>query len=210
MKTFCITRDPRIVSMLENQTRQSQVDLTTFADGSDYRQSASGQAADLVIWDADTEVLRPWLSSDSAGPVILVLKSDLRPQDWAEAFEAGADACWPKEQLTEEALGASLRAWEKKSQRLRGYYPDFDLAFDSERQQVESGGRRLALTSTEMRLLRELAKSPNSTVARKKLHKAGDRALDVHICALRKKIKGFGLDIESSRGVGYRLRPCRE
>ena len=35
--------------------------------------------------------------------------------------------------------------------------------------------------------------------------KLSNRSLDVHICALRKKVKAHGLDIDSVRGVGYRL-----
>ena len=108
-----------------------------------------------------------------------------------------------------------------------GYGSDLDLVFlhdsageaqrtDGERQIARVGDNRLTLTLTEIRLLRELAAMDLDVAARDALEACvfgGDggkrRSLDVHICSLRKKLKAAGLMIESVRGVGYRLNPCR-
>jgi DNA-binding response OmpR family regulator len=112
-----------------------------------------------------------------------------------------------------------LRAIFDRLDRLKGerHFPRFDLHIDGERQIARIGATRLDLTLTELRLLRELAGVRFDSVARDVLEAcalgtggASRRALDVHICSLRKKLKTAGLAIQSVRGVGYRLNPCRK
>jgi len=65
---------------------------------------------------------------------------------------------------------------------------------------------------TEFKILRELASEDSKVVSRLEIQtrvfgegKLSNRSLDVHVCALRKKVKARGLEIDSVRGVGYRL-----
>ncbi len=100
--------------------------------------------------------------------------------------------------------------------RAHRHFPRFGLNIDFERQIAKVAEHKLGLTATELRLLRELAAMDFDVVARDVLEecmvgieKTKKRALDVHICSLRKKLKPAGLTIESFRRVGYRLNPCR-
>ncbi|KOG53195.1 transcriptional regulator [Streptomyces griseoflavus] len=87
-----------------------------------------------------------------------------------------------------------------------------DLEVDTEGMEVRKGGRPVALTPTEMRLLLEFSNSPGTVLSRDRLLErvwdygwGGDtRVVDVHVQRLRGKI---GQDrIETVRGFGYKLR----
>ncbi|MFE6742169.1 two-component system response regulator CseB [Streptomyces tubercidicus] len=87
-----------------------------------------------------------------------------------------------------------------------------DLEVDTEGMEVRKGGRNVALTPTEMRLLLEFSNAPGTVLSRDRLLErvwdygwGGDtRVVDVHVQRLRGKI---GQDrIETVRGFGYKLR----
>ncbi|WKX71821.1 two-component system response regulator CseB [Streptomyces sp. XD-27] len=88
-----------------------------------------------------------------------------------------------------------------------------DLEVDPEGMEVRKGGRTVALTPTEMRLLLEFSAAPGTVLSRDRLLErvweygwGGDtRVVDVHVQRLRGKI---GQDrIETVRGFGYKLKP---
>ena len=78
------------------------------------------------------------------------------------------------------------------------------------------GGREVALTAAELRLLERLLEEPGRALKREQLVDAvtgGDamvqqRTVDVHICALRRKLGAPDL-IETVRRVGYRCHMRR-
>ncbi len=76
------------------------------------------------------------------------------------------------------------------------------------------GRRALELTPTEFGLLHHLAKTPGRAVSRSELYAAAmpesgafERAVDIHITNLRRKLREAGAHgpIETVRGLGYRL-----
>ena len=89
-----------------------------------------------------------------------------------------------------------------------------DLVIDTTRHEVRCGDRPIGLTATEFRLLQFLASHPGRVFSRGELidHALGqdvavlDRTIDVHVMALRKKLKHRGDWIETVRGFGYRFR----
>ena len=75
-------------------------------------------------------------------------------------------------------------------------------------------GQALELTPTEFKLLHHLARTPGRAVSRTELYDAAmpesdafERAVDIHITNLRRKLRDAGADnlIETVRGLGYRL-----
>ena len=86
-----------------------------------------------------------------------------------------------------------------------------DVRLDPGRPAVSYQGREVPLTYAEARLLGRLLAEPGRAFTRAELLDAVtggavvlERTVDVHICALRRKL-GRGL-IETVRGVGYRCR----
>ncbi|GHJ30350.1 MULTISPECIES: two-component system response regulator CseB [Streptomyces] len=111
------------------------------------------------------------------------------------------------------ASGPGGRAGEAAAEEPDGGVLRFgDLEVDPEGMEVRKGGRRVALTPTEMRLLLEFSAAPGTVLSRDRLLErvweygwGGDtRVVDVHVQRLRGKI---GQDrIETVRGFGYKLK----
>ncbi|MGA2033747.1 MAG: response regulator [Thermoguttaceae bacterium] len=82
------------------------------------------------------------------------------------------------------------------------------------RHEVLVDGRPVPLTSTEFRVLRLLASKPGWVLTRQQIldgvhgdnYAITDRAVDVQIVGLRKKLDDAGKYIETVRGVGYRFK----
>lgn len=86
------------------------------------------------------------------------------------------------------------------------------LEVDTYRVQARVGGTPLDLTPTEFKLLHHLAATPGRAISRGELYEAAlpegdalERAVDIHITNLRRKLReaGGGEPIETVRGVGY-------
>jgi DNA-binding response OmpR family regulator len=72
--------------------------------------------------------------------------------------------------------------------------------------------KEILLTQTEFKILNLMAKNPGDVHSREKLltlirseEKVYDRAIDVHICAIRKKLDSHGIQFKAVPGIGYRL-----
>ncbi|WP_282792185.1 two-component system response regulator CseB [Streptomyces sp. CC224B] len=108
--------------------------------------------------------------------------------------------------------GAAAPAGQEQRGTDGGVLTFGDLEIDTEGMEVRRGGRPVALTPTEMRLLLEFSAAPGTVLSRDKLLErvwdygwGGDtRVVDVHVQRLRTKV---GQDrIETVRGFGYKLR----
>ncbi len=89
-----------------------------------------------------------------------------------------------------------------------------NLRIDDDRHEVTLHGQSLQLTLTEYKLLRFLAQHPGRVFTRTQILNniqdehviVIDRAIDVHVAALRKKLgEASGCRIVTLRGHGYRL-----
>ncbi|MHC4994566.1 MAG: winged helix-turn-helix domain-containing protein, partial [Planctomycetota bacterium] len=85
-------------------------------------------------------------------------------------------------------------------------YPD--------RHEVKVNGDVVDLTATEFKVLHLLARRPGRVFTRQQILEAvhdglaavTDRSVDVQLVSLRKKLGSVGRNIETVRGVGYRLK----
>jgi two-component system alkaline phosphatase synthesis response regulator PhoP len=88
------------------------------------------------------------------------------------------------------------------------------LTIDPSRREVLAGGKPVTLTMTEFNMLHMLAMRPGVVFTRYQIvdqihgndYQVTDRAVDVQIVGLRRKLGPCGRLIETVRGVGYRLR----
>ncbi len=82
------------------------------------------------------------------------------------------------------------------------------------RHEVSAAGRPVELTATEFKLLHFLAQRPGWVFTRQQIldgvhgdnYVITDRAVDVQIVGLRRKLGAVGNYIETVRGVGYRFK----
>jgi Response regulators consisting of a CheY-like receiver domain and a winged-helix DNA-binding domain len=92
------------------------------------------------------------------------------------------------------------------------------ISLDSGRHEVRvasnSGEKEVELSATEFSILELFLGSPGRVFSRSQIidavkgrdYPVTDRAVDVQILSLRRKLEGAGEEIETVRGVGYRLR----
>lgn len=84
---------------------------------------------------------------------------------------------------------------------------------ESHRVFSRTGNKEIVLTLTEYKILNYLGRRPGQVYSREQLLVAVwgdeeavyDRAVDVHVCALRKKLSSYGLSFKSVPGVGYKI-----
>ena len=159
------------------------------------------------------------LKSDEQTRHIPVIMMTARSEDVdiVAGLELGADDYVTKP-LSPRVLTARVRA---ALRRRRGQDDEElavieagDLRFDLTRHQATVAGRRVDLTATEFELLLVLARRPGWVFSRSQLidslrngeHIITDRAIDVQIANIRKKLGTAGELVETLRGVGYRMR----
>jgi two-component system phosphate regulon response regulator PhoB len=196
------------------------------ATGEDGFKRARDFTPDLIILDLmlpgidGMEVCRRLRqTSDTRNIPIIMLTARGEEHDIVKGLELGADDYIPKPfsaQVLLARIQAVLRRKSKSDQMEKRDQPIYihDLFIHPGRNKVEAGGVNIDLTYTEFQLLYLLASRPGWVFTRSQIvdaiHGEGyavtDRAVDVQIVGLRKKLGSCGEYIETVRGVGYRFR----
>lgn len=111
-------------------------------------------------------------------------------------------------------IRALLRRPDKDESADRNRISYNEMVIDPGRHQVSIFGKPIQLTMTEYQILAILVKRPGWVYTRAQLidnlregHQViTDRAIDVQIVNLRKKLGSYSEYIETVRGIGYRMR----
>lgn len=145
-------------------------------------------------------------------PVLLITARD----DWSDkvrGLDLGADDYLAKPFMLPELL-ARLRALLRRSQAsASGDITLGRLSLGVAEQTATLDGQPLTLTRKEWALLFELALSSPKIVTKRKLinslshweNELSANAIELHISRLRRKLAGSTLELETIRGLGYRL-----
>jgi DNA-binding response OmpR family regulator len=150
---------------------------------------------------------------------IIVLSSRDGEADRVAALETGADDYVTKPFSPREVV-ARVRAVLRRSVLAAAGAPgggsELPISVDEATRRAQVAGHELELTRVEFDLLSSLLESPGRVYTRAQLidrvwgdgFAIGDRTVDSHVKALRKKVGEAGGDpglIETVRGVGYRV-----
>ncbi len=171
---------------------------------------------DLLLPDMDgLEVCRALRSADPTVAVLMLTARDA-PTDQVAGLDRGADDYMTKP-FSLAVLSARVRALLRRrepsdSELLRVG----DLALDPPAHVARRGDREIALTRTEVRLLRELMRDAGRAIPKHELTKrvwgydftGDDNVLEVYVRYLRQKLERGGEPrlIHTLRGLGYALR----
>ncbi|MBK8173767.1 MAG: response regulator transcription factor [Rhodospirillales bacterium] len=213
--------DARLRKLLARYLSEHGFLVATAEDAVDARSKLSSFAFDLIVLD----VMMPGesglvLASDlrrRSGVPILMLTAMGEPEDRIAGLERGADDYMVKPFEPRELvlrIGNILRR-----------VPQIDpvpvevrmgeLVFDLERSELRCRDQPVRLTSVETALLAALARRPGVSLSREELidltgATGGDRAVDVQVTRLRRKIERNPRDphyLQTVRGRGYVLKP---
>jgi two-component system response regulator CpxR len=147
---------------------------------------------------------------------ILVLSSCRDREELVEMLESGADD-YVGEPIDLDEVLARVRAVLRRCSRFSGHTPPrLDIgaiAIATKARSVRVRGEAVALTSVEYEVLEYLARHAGRAIPRDELMAAVgrrhaspfDRAVDVHVSHLRRKLRQHGRQIRTIRGVGYML-----
>jgi two-component system, OmpR family, response regulator CpxR len=157
------------------------------------------------------EVLRE-VRSQSNIPIIM-LTARAEQQDRVAGLNWGADDYLAKPFGPQELL-ARIRAVLRRTEHTQdtGVLRVGDIALNTHARNVMQGNRHIALTSFEFDILSALMRTAGRVVSRDKIAEIlynrestpFERAIDVHVSHLRKKIETDGqVRIRTVRGIGY-------
>lgn len=191
-------------------------------DGDRALAEAHRQPPDLVILDR----MLPGLSGDdvarrlkrdprTATVPILMLTAKAEDEDELVGFALGADDYIRKPFAIKVLLARVEAALRRREAVTRSeVLTAGPLVLDRARHEVTVNGRRTELTATEFRILAALLTARGRVLTREQLIDQAlgqgaavtNRAMDVHIAALRKKLGDAADCIHTVRGVGYAFR----
>lgn len=204
--------------VLEAQNFQCEYSLT----GENCKELLKQSAADLLLLDyrmpgqSGEEVIRG-LNMQEPGakrvPVIMLTGVDDEDQK-VRLLELGADDYITKPYSAKE-LGARIKAVLRRSEKTVDTEATLlvdGISVDTMAHRASVDGIELSLTLTEFRILTELLRSAGKVLSRDELRvsalgnlNVSDRTIDVHMAAVRKKLKEKAKHIQTVRGIGYRF-----
>lgn len=213
--------DPRLRDLLRQFLSEGGFMVMTAGDATEARQRLASLTFDLIVLDRmmpGEDGLSFALSLRRASRVpILMLTAMGEPEDRIQGLEAGADDYLAKPFEPRELLlrlHAILRRAPKEAAtpievRLG------EVLFLPAREQLMRDGTPVRLTDIEAALLKALAARAGEVLTREELIQltgaiGGDRAVDVQVTRLRRKIEPdprLPRYLQTVRGRGYVLRP---
>ena len=226
LSLLLVDDDAELCGMMREFFAQAAHRLECAHNGREGLACALNGAHDLVILDVmlpvidGFEVLRQ-LRRRKRVPVIM-LTARVQQQDRIQGLDAGADDYLPKPFDPDELL-ARVRAVLRRTESASAPVPESitlgSIRINPSTREAWNGDALVDLTSTEFDLLEMLVRSAGRIVSRDQLaavlyqreSTSNDRAVDVHVSHLRKKLDPTDRDlIKTVRGVGYLFCSERE
>jgi len=198
--------------------------VTGVVSGEEAMRRARSQPPDLIVLDLmlpgmDGLTVCRELKQDAKTRdlPIIILTAKGEEADIVAGLELGADDYVTKP-FSPRVLLARLRAVLRRRRMEPAAESDtleiHGMVIHPGRHEVLVQGRSVDLTATEFRLLAFLTRRPGWVFTRSQIvqgvqgedYAVSERAVDVQIVGLRKKLGSAGQYIETVRGVGYRLK----
>lgn len=223
-KILVVDDEQDILNLVEYNLQKEGYKVTCVETGEEALETAKAMLPDLIILDLMLpgvdgldvcKILKQ--NPDTAFIPIIMLTAKGEESDIVTGLELGADDYITKP-FSPRVLIARIKTGLRREKRkivtnnlqtIRIH----DILIDPGRHKVFIEGKELELTYSEFKLLQTFAQRPGWVLSRFQIVDAlrGDdypvteRAVDVQIVGLRKKLGKYGKLIETVRGVGYRF-----
>jgi DNA-binding response OmpR family regulator len=227
-KRILVVDDERdLVELIGMNLQRNGYETLSAHDGATGLEIARKQRPDMLILD----VMMPGLSGrdvtmalkgdpDTAGIPILMLTAKTEETDVIVGLSMGADDYVTKP-FSMKVLMARVAAVLRRKQAMEPaqvLLAAGPVVIDQSKHEVTVGGRPVNLTPTEFKLLTAIFGARGRVLTRDQLMDKAmgadvfvtDRAIDVHITSVRKKLGEHAWMVHTVRGVGYRLLERKE
>ena len=227
-KKILVVDDERdLAELVAMNLQRNGYEVITAHDGATGLDLARKQKPDLVVLD----VMMPGLSGrdvtlalkqdpDTANMPILMLTAKTEETDSIVGLSLGADDYVTKPfsmKVLIARIAAVLRR-KASAEPAHSMLAAGPIAVDQSKHEVTVQGKPINLTPTEFKLLTAILSAKGRVLSRDQLMDRAmgadvfvtDRAIDVHITAVRKKLGDFAWMVHTVRGVGYRLLDKKE
>lgn len=215
-----------ILAIIHYNLSKAGYRISSRTTGEEGLKAAQEEAPDLIVLDLmlpgidGREVCRRLRQTPAIAEVpVIMLTAKGEDDDIIAGFEVGADDYVTKP-FSYQVLQARIQAVLRRRHQERKFKDDsrpielHDLVIHPGRNEVFVKGVPVELTFTEFRVLSLLATRPGWVFSRSQIMDAvrgedyavTERAVDVQIVGLRKKLGSMGQYIETVRGVGYRFK----
>jgi len=222
-----IEDDPDIRELLSYSLSKEGWTVVLASDGEEGLAALPSENPDCVVLDImlpgmdGLEILRA-LKSDASRrrlPVILATAKG-EESDIVSGLELGAEDYVVKP-FSPKVLAARIRSALRRTvgspgrgSRSEKTLAKGDIRLDADRHELRVKERKVDLSATEFAIMEFLLRNPGWVFSRSQIidavkgkdYPVTDRAVDVQILSLRRKLGEAGEEIETVRGVGYRLR----
>jgi two-component system phosphate regulon response regulator OmpR len=219
--------DPRLRGLLQRYLGENGFRVSAAENAADARDRLRFLQPDLIVLDVmmpgETGLsLTESLRREKSDVPILLLTARGAPEDRIAGFEAGADDYLPKP-FDPRELVLRIRAMLRRTapasstaDQPPGPVRLGSAEFEPGRGELRRNGAIIHLTGGEAALLALLAGTPNRVFSREEIAAAlgtdesGERAIDVQVTRLRRKIEADPREpryLHTVRGRGYVLKP---
>jgi len=225
-KLLLVEDNPDIQFLISNQLKVLNIETTICGNGDQAIELIHKEQFDLFILDRMLpgksgleicKILRT-LTKNIYSPILMVTAMSDSEQI-IEGLNSGADDYITKP-FNNEILLARVRSQIRRLQMLSNEkstlrkleYDQMKLELDAHRFFLED--KEVLLTKSEFVLLEALIRNVGKVMSRNELKTkiqgsesvfVTDRTIDTHIFGLRKKLSHYAYQVESIRGIGYRI-----
>ncbi|MGN0695633.1 MAG: winged helix-turn-helix domain-containing protein [Oscillospiraceae bacterium] len=219
---WCVEDDESIREIEIYTLKSTGFEAEGFCEGRELFAALSCRKPDLILLDImlpdmdGTEILKR-LRADGRTEDIPVIMATAKGMEYdkVKSLDLGADDYLVKPfgmmEMTARVKAVLRRSGGKASES--GVFRSGDLELDEKRHTVTRGGQPVELTLKEYELLRTLMSHKGLVFTRDQLlsdiwgfdYDGETRTVDVHIRTLRAKLGESGEQIQTVRGVGYKI-----
>ncbi len=223
-KIFVVDDEEDILDLVEYILSKEGYKLRRFTSGEDVLKAIRQDKPELLLLDLmlpgvdGLDVCKMIKRDDELGNLpIIMLTAKGEEADIVSGLEIGADDYITKPFSSRVLLARIKAILRRQNSRLSNDESIIEIegiTIHPGRHEVTIDGKRIDLTFSEFRLLQLLAKRPGWVYSRYQIvdalrgsdYPVTERAVDVQVVGLRKKLGKKGKLIETVRGVGYKFR----
>lgn len=222
-KILIVEDDPDIASTVEYNLQQEGYDAFIVSNGLEVAQTVKNFKPDLILLDVmlpgqdGFEVCRQLKSNDKTSHIpIIMLTVKSGEVDVVLGLELGAED-YVSKPFSVRVLLARIKGIlrrDLKRESAPSHVKYHDLTMERDTREAFVGDKYIHFSKTEFDILILLASKPGKVFSRNQILEycwpdgvfVVDRAVDVHINSIRKKLGALGENIESIRGIGYKAK----